>query len=156
VADSSNGGAIWAGPDATLTISNSLFANNMADDAGGAIFSLFKTNITLSTFTSNWAGRFGGAIYATGFEIHSSLFFNNTALDSGSAIYQFTSIAQLFNSSANLPSTLIDSKIESNSDSTAVIVSGSHIHIQNSQFLYDLNPHYLFHITIIILTTYYQ
>ncbi|MCM8745862.1 hypothetical protein NET03_04905 [Thermomicrobium sp. CFH 73360] len=84
-----NGGAIWAS-NATVTISNSTFSSNQADEYGGAIYANDATvTISNSTFTQNSAGE-GGAI-ATYFgdadvNISNSTFTQNTANAEGGAI----------------------------------------------------------------------
>ena len=56
-----DGGAIFHGPNGTLTILNSTFSGNSAERYGGAIETRVATTITDSTFTGNNAMR-GGAL----------------------------------------------------------------------------------------------
>ncbi|MCA9946919.1 MAG: hypothetical protein KC449_25735, partial [Anaerolineales bacterium] len=63
--EAANGGAIANDTGATLTVTNSVFSNNSANNRGGAIYS-FAYEVTLtvmnSTFSDNVAGGSGGAI----------------------------------------------------------------------------------------------
>ncbi|MBR0224463.1 MAG: fibronectin type III domain-containing protein, partial [Thermoguttaceae bacterium] len=59
-----SGGAIYAGYDSTLTISNSVFNANLAGEGGAIYFSGSTLNISGSIFVDNDADDYGGAIYA--------------------------------------------------------------------------------------------
>lgn len=85
------GGAIYA-DTSTVTIGNSYFDSNKANNGNGGAIALryyCNTNINSSTFTSNESQRFaGGAIYAQGrIVIAQSYFRENLSQRSGGAIY---------------------------------------------------------------------
>ncbi len=81
------GGVIvnWQG---TLTVSDSIFSDNLAEYFGGAIYNNDKLSISDSTFSRNLADEDGGAIYDSNgkLSINNSTFSNNSA-DDGGAIY---------------------------------------------------------------------
>lgn len=93
------GGAIY-NDDGTLTISGSLFSQNIAQGTfgfGGAIYNedadltinetMFMNNSGIGTGSGSWS--YGGAIYSIsgGVRVEQSLFFQNTTTDYGGAIY---------------------------------------------------------------------
>ena len=87
-ASSNDGGAIYNQQMSTTIINNSTFANNTANDWGGAIRNEGKLTINASTFENNTSNE-GGAVYNqnTGdLNVTDSLFKNNTARGSGGAI----------------------------------------------------------------------
>jgi predicted outer membrane repeat protein len=57
------GGAIMNYPDATLTISGTVFTSNMADHEGGAILNKGDATVNNSVFSGNTAGDSGGALH---------------------------------------------------------------------------------------------
>ena len=87
------GGAIYGEGD--LTIKNSIFLSNYAEDDGGALYCEKLIQIYNSTFEGNTAEDYGGAVYSEmsvriNPSAHGSLcqFINNRALDDkGGAIY---------------------------------------------------------------------
>lgn len=87
------GGAIYGEGD--LTIKNSIFLSNYAEDDGGALYCEKLIQIYNSTFEGNTAEDYGGAVYSKmsvriNPSAHGSLcqFINNRALDDkGGAIY---------------------------------------------------------------------
>ena len=87
------GGAIYGEGD--LTIKNSIFLSNYAEDDGGALYCEKLIQIYNSTFEGNTAEDYGGAVYSEmsvriNPSAHDSLchFINNRALDDkGGAIY---------------------------------------------------------------------
>jgi CSLREA domain-containing protein len=62
----SDGGAIINEPGGTLTVVNSTFSGNRAQQSGGAIRNLGVATIVNSTFASNAATESGGALAASG------------------------------------------------------------------------------------------
>jgi predicted outer membrane repeat protein len=97
-----DGGAIWSEDDSTLTINNSTFSGNSSSGNGGAIYSDFDSILTInnSTFSDNSA-NYGGALQTTGsiVEINNSTFSDNSATASGGAIYLFGSASVTINNS---------------------------------------------------------
>ncbi|HRF95654.1 MAG TPA: hypothetical protein PLZ51_10680, partial [Aggregatilineales bacterium] len=92
-----DGGAIYN--NGTLTISNSTFIGNSADDIGGAIWSNGTLTISDSTFTDNSASRNGGAIFNGGtLTISDSTFMDNSASRNGGAIYNIRATLTIINS----------------------------------------------------------
>ncbi len=86
-ASGADGGAIYNMAGSFLTVTNSTFANNTANRAGGAIFDGGTTSITNSTFASNSSGAAGSAIAAgVGLVVRSSTFSLNTSGSGGAAI----------------------------------------------------------------------
>ena len=88
------GGAILSKGNTSITITNSIFMANTADeDGGGAIYSSGhkKMKLVNATFRENSvASGSGGAIYVHGSQIHLlgySVFSSNSASDDGGAIY---------------------------------------------------------------------
>ncbi|RMG15302.1 MAG: choice-of-anchor D domain-containing protein [Cyanobacteria bacterium J055] len=87
------GGAILTEHQASLTLTNTTFKNNVADDGGGAIFSAFEGNLTVtgSRFEGNIATagnneRAGGAIGFRGpnnFIVRDSQFIGNKGINGG-------------------------------------------------------------------------
>jgi uncharacterized repeat protein (TIGR01451 family) len=82
------GGAILIGENATTTIEDSIFLNNYASRAGGAIRNDYGTlTIQRSTFAENRANGHGGALNLAGIiDIANSTFSHNTSSDNGGAI----------------------------------------------------------------------
>ena len=78
--EAEDGGAILSrGTEGGHSISNSVFQENSADFAGGAVYSVDDVAISSSTFTTNSASS-GGAVYAdNSLYISSSSFESNTA-----------------------------------------------------------------------------
>lgn len=119
----SHGGAISSGSTATaLTIVNSIFKNNIANSAGGAIYLLYPgtANISACEFNSNTAGASGGAIfnYIGTLSVSKSKFYSNTA-DSGAGAIQGSS-----NTVTEFSTTNIDNSVFYNNTSNATTVSG--------------------------------
>lgn len=87
--EADNGGAIYSSGD--LEVTNCVFRKNYAEADGGAIY-LDKTEnciITRNSFTGNMAGEDGGAIYiynSYGTSIKNNNFTKNIAKDDGGAI----------------------------------------------------------------------
>ncbi len=91
------GGAIST--NGNLSVTDSIFQNNSADDSGGAVyFAPASNDVTLSiastSFLSNTAGVDGGAIYADGdtangatVSLSSTTFAQNTSDDSGGGVF---------------------------------------------------------------------
>lgn len=93
------GGAIYDESDysdnsiGNLTIVDTIFINNTAEMAGGAIcLQSMKANTKRSLFFSNAAGIKGGAIYHEGSSLScaDSVFARNSAAESGGAIYHYS------------------------------------------------------------------
>ncbi len=85
-----SGGAIYNGATNELTIKNCTFKSNTVDqENGGAISSKLHLYVENSTFVSNGAYDYGGAIWAgTTAEIYNSVFKSNRANNNhGGAIY---------------------------------------------------------------------
>jgi predicted outer membrane repeat protein len=84
------GGAVYVDAEASATITESQFTNNVANFGGGAIASAITTTFTVrdSTFTSNTGGFGGGALYPNGVSasVEKSTFVDNSA-DVGGAIH---------------------------------------------------------------------
>lgn len=122
-----SGGAIYNANN--ITITNSYFANNVANiTSGGAIYSYYKNmNLSNSKFENNKAGTNGGAIYIenNGYEkdygiiVNNSTFDNNTAGKSGGAIY--TRGAKITNSNFSNNNASEGGALFSVSDGTVVI-----------------------------------
>ena len=82
------GGAI-CNEHGTLTVNNSTFTSNTAD-YGGAIYNYGGTvTVTDSTFTNNTANNYGGAIFNNDstLTVNNSTFTSNTASSYGGAVY---------------------------------------------------------------------
>ena len=90
-----DGGAIEIENDSDVTISNSSFLNNSADDNGGAI-DIDRGTLTINNtvFNGNAAGDNGGAISthsdSVTITITDSEFTNNSAVDDGGAIESYS------------------------------------------------------------------
>jgi hypothetical protein len=83
---SADGGAIENEADATLSVLNSTFSGNEANESGGAIFNFGTATITDSTFAGNSANE-GGAIGSDGtLIIVSATIADNTALSDGGGL----------------------------------------------------------------------
>lgn len=99
----SSAGAIWN--CGTLSVSGSTFTSNTATAFGGAIYTIeHTTTITKSNFTSNRANTSGGAIYNSGtLKVTYSNFSKNTAAKKG-AIYnsgKLTSVSNTFSGNSS-------------------------------------------------------
>lgn len=112
---SSNGGAIfndgngYGGFEAVMTISDSKFVSNSADQGnkisgGGAIFNSGKMDVTKSVFENNYSKKDGGAIYSeqaketSGLTVSDSEFTCNIADANGGAIGVYGGSALIENS----------------------------------------------------------
>ena len=96
-----NGGALYCGDDGNVNVEHCLFESNRATSSiysckGGAIYSVNDVYVLNSTFISNYAYDYGGAIYADYVNINynqetipSNSFFkgNRADDDDGGAIY---------------------------------------------------------------------
>lgn len=82
----SDGGALYVTGD-MLTVTDSVFENNVASGDGGAVAADVSGDVIIegSRFYNNEAGNAGGALWAEGFlEVRSSVFDNNQVDDDGS------------------------------------------------------------------------
>lgn len=84
------GGGLWVGENAPVTITNSTFSGNRADDSAGdglggaiAVYNQISntTNIVNTTFANNFAGAYAGAIFSVNqpITVENSIFDDNTA-----------------------------------------------------------------------------
>ena len=114
-----NGGAIYSnGTD--LTIDNTTFKSNHADNNGGAINSQ-KENLKIfnATFESNTA-NYGGAIYSSGNNADIDLaYFNDNNATNGSAIYKTADSSGL-----NISNTLFE-RNQAHSQAITIVIEGN-------------------------------
>jgi hypothetical protein len=90
--DSYGGGAIFAAPGSTVSITRSTLSGNQVAGGGGAIAASSRTAVSIddSTLTDNVARSSGGAVNANGdLEISGSTLSRNTARTNGGAIYYY-------------------------------------------------------------------
>ncbi|MCA9979510.1 MAG: hypothetical protein KDD89_01705, partial [Anaerolineales bacterium] len=94
-----DGGSLWLGDDATVSLNGTDFAGNTAVGSGGAIYATGTFTIENSTLSGNTAYS-GGAIYGSGnTAVTNSTFTGNTAVsDDGGAIYADDGVTTLENS----------------------------------------------------------
>ncbi|HPM83052.1 MAG TPA: right-handed parallel beta-helix repeat-containing protein, partial [Candidatus Anammoximicrobium sp.] len=86
VADNT-GGAVYSGSGA-LTVTNTTFSKNQAGDSGGGIYSRNALSMTNSALLGNWAGNYGGGIYsADQVAITGASIVGNFASSSGGGMY---------------------------------------------------------------------
>jgi uncharacterized repeat protein (TIGR01451 family) len=109
VANSGDGGAIFAGPDtgSTLTVSGATFSNNSSNTDGGAIYDHAPGVATIanSTFDGNFnpsqgcdsGGAINGPSGAGGLTIDSSAFTSNSSSDGGAIFWRAASPVQVTN-----------------------------------------------------------
>jgi predicted outer membrane repeat protein len=133
---SSFGGAIYNN-DGALTVTNSAFSGNSAEDGyGGAIYNHGGTlTVTNSTFSGNSASGEGGAIYNAGgtLTVTNSTFSDNSASDGG-AIYN-GGTATVTNSTLSGNSASADGGgIYNGPDCTTSPCRGSTLTVTNSTF----------------------
>jgi predicted outer membrane repeat protein len=106
-----------SGKQGDLTIKNTLFSDNVAEDGGGAIYG--HATILNSTIVNNSA-KYGGGIYFTNeSEIKDSIIWGNTASGSGDNIFIKDGVPDVVISYSN-----IDESTQSISDAYAIINSG--------------------------------
>ena len=132
---SGNGGAVYVGQQATLTVSNAIsnasntISTNKAQ-AGGAVYNEGTVTVAASTFSSNSATENGGAIYNGGtLTVTSSAFSSNSATNDGGAIYNGGTL------------TVTSSAFSSNSateNGGAVYVANGNVNISGSTFFFNL------------------
>ncbi len=106
-----------------ITISNSIFENNKADNNGGAIYANNSDiEILNSSFQNNYAGNKGGAIYAnnSAININENLFNENETIEYGGALYLYS-----------LNAALIQNNIITNNIATDNYSSGGGIYASN-------------------------
>ena len=85
-----SGGGIFVNQDGTLTVSNSTFSGNSANDHGGGIRNAGALTVSNSTFSGNNAALNGGGIYMRygAAQVSSSTFSGNSATN-GRVIYNY-------------------------------------------------------------------
>lgn len=81
-----NGGSLY-NRQSYATINKTLFDNNMAYTAGGAVYSTGETNVTNSTFTNNTSGNGGAIMSYIRLYVDSSSFRSNHADNYGGAVH---------------------------------------------------------------------
>ncbi|NUM44868.1 MAG: hypothetical protein HUU38_09175 [Anaerolineales bacterium] len=86
--NASNGGALFVGPDATVTINRTTFVSNETDTHGGAIYNLGTLSLYDSTLGSNFATQSGGGIYNEGTVTAENTYFVSNQSAYGGAIRQ--------------------------------------------------------------------
>jgi predicted outer membrane repeat protein len=91
---STKGGAIYHGSNGALTISDSTFSNNSAENYGGAILTNANTTVTDSTFSGNSSGGGGALMIAAAVTVtlervtmNNNLAGNSGSMGVGGAIY---------------------------------------------------------------------
>ncbi|HIB37107.1 T9SS type A sorting domain-containing protein [Mesonia sp.] len=86
-----NGGAIHAGGESIVVVDNTIFNNNLSNNAGGALWNdeTAVMNISISTVDSNISENLGGAIYNNSGELNilTSTISRNESTFSGGGIY---------------------------------------------------------------------
>lgn len=97
-----SGGAVYAYNTSAVTIINCNFTDNHATESygyGGALYTYYDTNVSMSNFADNTAGKYGGAVYlCSGLCYFRNSVFVNNSVDrtnensTGGAIYSFTHI----------------------------------------------------------------
>ncbi len=90
-----DGGAIYS-HDSDIVISDSVFANNEAQEFRGGALYIYNGSVSISNsiFTGNIGELSGGAIYAassTAMQITDSIFHGNATTDQGGAIFSYSS-----------------------------------------------------------------
>ena len=85
--DAAQGGAIWIGSQASVTINGSFLVSNNASSVGGAIYNAGTLTIQDSTLGSNIAGTNGGGIFNddAAVLIRDSYLISNQAINGGGA-----------------------------------------------------------------------
>ncbi len=100
-----------------LTIKNTLFSDNFAEDEGGAIYG--HATILNSTIVNNSSNQGGGIYFTDESEIKDSIIWGNTASGSGDNIFIMDGVPDVVISYSD-----IDESTQSISDAFAVINSG--------------------------------
>ncbi len=135
-----NGAVFYVESWDNLTISNSIFENNKADNNGGAIYANNSDiEVSNNSFENNFAGNSGGAIHASNSAINISEnnFTQNEAIAYGGALYF-----------ANLNSAIIQNNIIINnlitgsySSGGGIYATGTNAEITNNEIAYN-QAHY--------------
>ena len=130
---SGNGGAVYVGQQATLTVSNAIsnasntISTNKAQ-AGGAVYNEGTVTVAASTFSSNSATN-GGAIYNGGtLTVTSSAFSSNSATNDGGAIYNASGTVTVSGTFSG----------NSAANGGAVYVADGNVNISGSTFFFNL------------------
>ena len=100
-----------------LTIKNTLFSDNYAEDSGGAIYG--HATILNSTIVNNSSNQGGGIYFTDESEIKDSIIWGNTASDTGDNIFIKDGVPDVVISYSD-----IDESTQSISDAYAIINSG--------------------------------
>jgi len=102
------GGVLYIEGQTNISISNSHFENNFAQNKGGAIYCIDSDiEISNTTFLNNYAEKDGGAIsiFNGNFTLTDNVFTNNIANDNGGALYINSSTVTILRNNFSFNST---------------------------------------------------
>jgi len=131
-----NGAVFYIESWDNISISNSIFEQNIADNNGGAIY-LNNSDIELlnSTFENNSSGNKGGAIYASNstIDVYNNVFNQNEAITYGGSLY-----LENLNLSIIHNNTITNNFVSNNySSGGGIYCSGTNAEITNNEIAYN-------------------